>query len=81
MIIFSHPLVFMILYSRHDCPLCEDAEETLLRLKISYQFVDIDLDDSLRKRYNSKVPVLVNKNSHELQWPFTEDKIKILALS
>ena len=70
----------MILYSRHDCPLCEDAEETLLKLSINYQFVDIDLDDSLRRKYNSKVPVLVNQKSQELEWPFTEDKIKALAL-
>jgi glutaredoxin len=71
----------MILYSRHDCPLCEDAEEVLIKLGIDYQFVDIDLDDSLRKKYNSKVPVLVNNNAKELNWPFSEDKIKILALS
>ena len=25
----------MILYSRHDCPLCEDVEETLIALSIS----------------------------------------------
>ena len=71
----------MILYSRHDCPLCEDAEEILNKLNIDYQFVDIDLDDSLRKKYNSKVPVLVNKSAEELNWPFTDEKIKTLALS
>jgi glutaredoxin len=69
----------MILYSRHDCPLCEDAEETLQRLKITYHFVDIDLNDSLRKKYNSRVPVLVNENAKELNWPFTEDNIKIFV--
>jgi glutaredoxin len=78
--ILNHPLI-MILYSRHDCPLCEDAEDVLLKLNITYQFVDIDLDDSLRKKYNSRVPVLVNDNAEELSWPFSEDKIKTLALS
>ena len=71
----------MILYSRHDCPLCEDAEEILNKLSVDYKFVDIDLDDSLRKKYNSKVPVLVNNHAQELNWPFTEDKIKSLLLS
>ena len=71
----------MILYSRHDCPLCEDAEEILNKLCIDYKFVDIDLDGALRKKYNSKVPVLVNDRAEELNWPFTEDKIKTFALA
>jgi glutaredoxin len=66
----------MILYSRHECPLCEHVEEILSRLDISYQFVDIDLDESLRKKYHVKVPVLVNKLSQELFWPFEEDQVK-----
>ena len=65
----------MILYSRQDCPLCEDVEEILNGLNISYDFVDIDLDDSLRKKYHVLVPVLVNDMGLELFWPFDEQQL------
>lgn len=64
----------MIFYSRNDCPLCEDIEDTLNQLGISYTFVDIDSDESLKKKYNAKVPVLMH-NNQELCFPFTTDDI------
>ena len=64
----------MIFYSRNDCPLCEDVEETLIKLKINYRFIDIDLNENLRKKYNAKVPVLI-RNNQELCFPFTSDDI------
>ena len=64
----------MIFYSRNDCPLCEDIEETLNNLAIDYCFVDIDLDESLRKKYNAKIPVLMH-NNQELCFPFSTDDI------
>jgi len=64
----------MILYSRNDCPLCEDVEDILNQLGIKFRFIDIDSDDSLRKKYHVKVPVLVNKNQ-ELCFPFTPAEI------
>ena len=69
----------MILYSRQDCPLCEDVEETLIRLNVDYQFIDIDLNEDLRKKYNAKVPVLVNELSEELLWPFEDDQIRLFG--
>ncbi len=63
----------MILYSRKDCPLCEDAEETLISLNLNYKYVDIDLDSELRKKYHAKVPVLINDSHKELTWPFSND--------
>jgi len=65
----------MKLYSRNDCPLCEDVEETLLSLNISYIFVDIDLDENLRKNYHTKIPVLVNLSQQELFWPFDNHQL------
>lgn len=62
----------MILYSRNDCPLCEDVEDSLLKLNIKYTFVDIDSDEKLLKKYHVRIPVLVNKHNQELCWPFEE---------
>jgi hypothetical protein len=65
----------MNLFSRHDCPLCEDVEETLNRLNIAYNFIDIDLDEALRKKYHVLVHVLVNANGAELFWPYDEQSL------
>lgn len=69
----------MIFYTREDCPLCEDVEETLIALKIDYHPVDIDLDESLLKKYNAKIPVLVCNNK-ELYYPFTTEQLKEFTL-
>ncbi len=66
----------MILYSRLDCPLCEDAEEALMKNKIEYTFVDIDLSEALKKQFHSRVPVLVNEDKKELGWPFDERRLR-----
>ena len=66
----------IVLYSRRDCPLCEDVEDTLVSLGIAYQFVDIDLDEELRKKYHILVPVIKNtEHNAELRFPFTEEEI------
>jgi len=69
----------MILYSRNDCPLCEDVEELLLHLDIQYTFVDIDLDEQLRSKYHVRVPVLMNDKNQEMGWPFDADQLKEFA--
>jgi len=68
----------MNLYSRNDCPLCEDVEETLMRLDIPFKFIDIDLDSKLLKKYHTRVPVLMN-GQEELSWPFDDAAILRLA--
>ena len=65
----------MKLYSREDCPLCEDVEELLAKIKISYTFIDIDLDPELKKIYHVRVPVLLNEANQELAWPFEESEV------
>ncbi len=69
----------LTLYSRHDCPLCEEVELMLQALAIAYRFVDIDLDEKLRKKYHVLVPVLHNQHGHELRFPFSPEQIKKLA--
>jgi len=70
----------MLLYSRNDCPICEDVEATLLRLNIAYDLVDIDLDEVLRKKYHVKVPVLMNEKRQELNWPFNDKELLLFAI-
>lgn len=50
------------LYTRADCPLCDEARERLEALAEDLGFaieaVDIDADPELRARYNYAVPVI-----------------------
>ena len=69
----------MILYSRNDCPLCEDVEQTLQRLGIIYTYTDIDLDNNLKMKYHTRVPLLVNANNQELAWPFEDSDLQEFA--
>ena len=50
------------LYTRADCPLCDEARALLdalaERLGFSIDAIDIDADRELRARYNYAVPVI-----------------------
>jgi glutaredoxin len=50
------------LYGRPDCHLCDEARDTLERLRASHPFrleeVDIETDDELFKRYLERIPVI-----------------------
>lgn len=54
----------VILYTRKDCPLCDEAKSSiraaasLHRLPITLREVDIDDDPDLRARYTDDVPVI-----------------------
>ncbi len=48
-----------ILYTRVGCHLCDDAAELLQQHGFSVEQRDIDLDQELRKRYDTCVPVVV----------------------
>lgn len=65
----------LTLYSREDCPLCEEVEELLLRLNIEYSYVNIDHDETLRKKYHVRIPVIENANKQELLWPFNDQQL------
>ena len=52
----------VVLYTRQECHLCEEAKEQLraLQREASFQFreIDIDADPHLRALYNEEVPVV-----------------------
>jgi len=57
------------LYGRPGCHLCDEARETLLRVRSEAPFelleIDIECDDELFKRYLERIPV-VCLNGEEL---------------
>jgi glutaredoxin len=48
----------VILYTRRDCHLCEEARALLLRHGLRPRSVDIDADADLRQRFSTCVPVV-----------------------
>ena len=52
----------VVLYSRRGCHLCEIVKESLSKLarqaEFSWQEVDVDSDDSLRRQFTDEVPVV-----------------------
>ncbi|MBI3894606.1 MAG: glutaredoxin family protein [Acidobacteria bacterium] len=54
--------VEVLLYTRTNCHLCDEAKQQLrmLQKEAAFQFreVDIDQDPQLRERYNEEVPVV-----------------------
>lgn len=61
----------LTVYSRRGCHLCEDllAElEPLLRGRADINIRDIDLDESLRERYNTRVPVVATAEEELCQY-------------
>ena len=64
-----------LLYGTKGCHLCDNAEQLLIQaqcvLPITWQYIDIALDENLVTKYGSKIPVLVNPEGHVLYWPFS----------
>ncbi|MBM7571053.1 glutaredoxin family protein [Aquibacillus albus] len=52
----------VVMYTKENCPLCEDAKELLLILKneVSFSFEEIDIytDDRLLEKYQLMIPVV-----------------------
>jgi 4a-hydroxytetrahydrobiopterin dehydratase len=46
------------LYTRRDCPLCDEAKDALRAAGLAPHEVDIDLDPDLRQRFTNDVPVI-----------------------
>jgi uncharacterized membrane protein/glutaredoxin len=68
------------LYTRSDCPLCDEAKAALdsIRAEIPHERVEIDVDTdvSLRALYGEAVPVVV-VGPYTLRAPFTEVDLRV----
>lgn len=69
----------LILYTRDDCHLCDQAIALLAKAGApDFQSVWIDGDAVLEARYGDRVPVLRDPVNHkELGWPFDSDAIAL----
>ena len=65
----------LTLYGTPGCHLCDVAEALLAPLSVargvSWQYIDIALDEALVVRYGEHIPVLCNSAGDELRWPFS----------
>lgn len=64
----------LILYTRPDCHLCEEALACIEAAEIGRDVreIDIDSDPALSGCYGVRIPVLHDERSgNELGWPFT----------
>ncbi|KXI29056.1 glutaredoxin family protein [Paraglaciecola hydrolytica] len=63
-----------VLYSGHNCCLCDDAKALLAQTSIDpKEFVEVDVktDSQIYHLYGARIPVLVNTQAQqELAWPF-----------
>ena len=59
------------------CHLCEQAEDLLKAINVSYQKIDIAEQEQWQARYAIKIPVLLNSEcQQELCWPFAIEDIQ-----
>jgi glutaredoxin len=47
-----------LLYTRHNCPLCDEAHRILMEFGLRPQLIDIDQDAQWQQRYTNCVPVV-----------------------
>jgi glutaredoxin len=70
----------LILYTKRDCPLCDEAQHLLARLGPELGFavyeVDIEGDAGLLRRYRYDVPVLALDGEVLLSAPLEEREVR-----
>jgi glutaredoxin len=70
----------VILYTRQDCHLCDDAAEMLDDLAAELRFtittIDIDTDEAFLARYNDVVPVIVVADKVVAMAPVDRDALR-----
>lgn len=62
-----HEPVELLLYSREDCPLCEEmavaAREASREIPLSVTYVDVTADPRLRDEYGLDIPLLFHNGT------------------
>lgn len=70
----------LTLYTKRDCPLCDEAQELLARLAPELGFVvdevDIEADAGLLRRYRYDIPVLAHDGEVLLSAPLEEREVR-----
>ncbi|MCC7129460.1 MAG: DUF2085 domain-containing protein [Anaerolineae bacterium] len=73
-------MITVTLYTRRDCPLCDETKDLLekLRVELSHQLLEIDIESSpaLAKEYGLSIPVVV-VGPFRLSAPIGEQELRI----
>lgn len=68
----------LILYTRPDCHLCEQAGDMVAQVAPDIALLPVDIEDDLElvMRYGLSIPVLRQEpGGQELGWPFNADEL------
>lgn len=68
----------ILLYTRHGCHLCEQAEDMLAVLGVAAVRVDVDAEPEAAARYGLRVPVLEVDGAAVLEGRFQERQLAAL---
>ncbi len=69
------------LYTRQDCPLCDEAKKALHTAGLAPHEVDIDLDPDLRRRFTNDVPVIYVDGVEAFRHHVTAEQLAAFRLS
>ena len=76
-------MALVTLYGKPGCHLCDDARETVERVRARHRFelreVDVSLDPELHREYGDRIPVLA-LNGEELFDFFVEEAVLVERL-
>jgi hypothetical protein len=68
-----------LVYTRDDCPLCEELIAELAAMVPEFGVMDVDADPTVRRRFGLKVPVLVCDGSVVCHGRLDRDAVLRLA--
>lgn len=66
------------LYTRQNCPLCEEAKSVLVRAGLTPQEIDIDLDPVLLRKYNDDVPVIYIDGAEAFRHRVSDEQLRLM---
>jgi len=69
------------LYTRSNCPLCEEAKHALRAAGLTPNEIDIDRDPDLQRRFTNDVPVIYIDGKEAFRHRVTADQLAPLALA
>ena len=72
----DHQPVRLQLLRRPDCGLCEDMARDLRRLRVGFEEVDIERDESLGRAFGEAIPVLLSGGFEIARAPQTERSLR-----
>jgi glutaredoxin-related protein len=66
------PASVLVVFTKHDCPLCDEFTRRLRQHHIRFEKRDIRTDLDLLGRYRDRVPVVRLPDGQEIDPPFSD---------